>query len=88
MPKFLWVIRDFTLELADEQGKPISESQYLQNCLFDQNQSVKINENVKKIRRALTKYYKNRDCITLVRPANQEQNLHDLNTLPDYELRR
>ena len=29
MPKFLWVVRDFTLVLRDEEGRKISPKQYL-----------------------------------------------------------
>ena len=69
MPKFLWVIRDFILEPTDKNGRKLQPAQYLQNVLFEQNAAVKADESTKKIRRALTQYYKNRDCITLVRPA-------------------
>ena len=29
MPKFLWVLRDFTLKIEDERGRKISPTQYL-----------------------------------------------------------
>jgi AAA+ ATPase superfamily predicted ATPase len=32
-PSFAWVLRDFTLDLEDEQGQPITSNQYLENCL-------------------------------------------------------
>ena len=35
-PKFLWILRDFTLELLDSKGKPITSGQYLENALTDQ----------------------------------------------------
>ena len=35
-PSFLWIVRDFTLKLVDEQGNKISSSQYLENCLTPQ----------------------------------------------------
>jgi len=35
-PKFLWALRDFTLELQDSKGKPINSNQYLENALTDQ----------------------------------------------------
>jgi len=31
----MWVLRDFILELADEDGNPISPNEYLENCLRD-----------------------------------------------------
>jgi hypothetical protein len=33
MPKFLWILRDFTLKIEDERGRKISPTQYLENCL-------------------------------------------------------
>lgn len=32
-PEFLWLVRDFTLELSDESGKPISSRDYLEMAL-------------------------------------------------------
>jgi hypothetical protein len=29
MPKFLWLLRDFTLEIIDDKGKRITANQYL-----------------------------------------------------------
>lgn len=47
-----------------------------------------MNESSKKIRRSLVKYYKDRDCVTLVRPAYEEEDLQNLNQLPSHQLRR
>lgn len=79
MPKFLWLIRDFVLEPTDRNGRKLKPNEYLEDVLFEQNSAVKTDENVKKIRRALTKYYKDRDCLTLVRPASEERDLQNLN---------
>lgn len=35
MPKFLWVVRDFTLQLVDDENKEISAKQYLERALAD-----------------------------------------------------
>ena len=32
-PTFLWVLRDFTLKLVDQEGNRISSRQYLENAL-------------------------------------------------------
>lgn len=34
-PKFIWLLRDFTLELTDSKGRKISANQYLENALLD-----------------------------------------------------
>ena len=36
-PSFNWVVRDFSLQLQDEQGKSISSREYLQKALCHQN---------------------------------------------------
>ena len=33
-PKFMWILKDFTLEIKDEYGKDISSNEYLENCLL------------------------------------------------------
>lgn len=32
-PKFMWILKDFTLELVDERGRNISANDYLEDCL-------------------------------------------------------
>jgi hypothetical protein len=71
MPKFLWILRDFTLRIEDERGKKITASQYLENCLTDQNAS-KINEDSRKVKKSIMNYFKDRECMTLVRPVGDE----------------
>lgn len=53
-PKFLWLLRDFALELV-EDGREISENEYLENRLS--NFSKTLNERNKKGREALLKYF-------------------------------
>lgn len=69
MPKFLWLLRDFTLELRDADGKKIEPRQYLEDSLLDQNSLVRVSEDSRRVRRALINYFKDRDCFTLVRPV-------------------
>ena len=35
-PKFLWILRDFVLELVDEKNNSISPVQYMENALNEQ----------------------------------------------------
>ncbi len=41
-PKFMWIIRDFTLELQDSSGRKISSNQYMENALTDQVETNEI----------------------------------------------
>jgi hypothetical protein len=35
-PDFIWTLRDFTLNLVDEYGNPITEHEYLENALMEE----------------------------------------------------
>lgn len=91
-PSFLWVLRDFALELIDGSGKRITPNQYLENALnaieFDGNQSID-EETMKKneIRKLLKVFFKERDCYTLIRPVSDEKKLRNIDKLPKNELR-
>lgn len=71
MPKFLWLLRDFLLEPEDQYGRKLTTNEYLEDALNEQNTQIKTNEGSKKIRRSLLKYFKDRECMTLVRPAKE-----------------
>ena len=97
-PSFLWVLRDWALELIDSNGNEITARQYLENALREENvnnistnsfnQGV-IDELNKKndIRKTLKLFFKERDCYTLVRPVNDEKKLKLIDQLPIEELR-
>eukprot|EP00960_Hanusia_phi_P037832 753141-Hanusia_phi.AAC.2 len=77
-PHFLWVVRDFTLMLVDENGNPFSSKQYLERALtpvqgFSEGVEVK-----NRIRRMLLAFFPNRDCVTLKRPVEDESKLQQL----------
>ncbi|KAI9919952.1 hypothetical protein PsorP6_016033 [Peronosclerospora sorghi] len=85
-PSFLWVVRDFTLQLLDN-GKRISSKQYLESAL--QPTGGYSDDAMKKdqIRASLTNFFRQRDCVTLVRPVEDEQKLRNLPQVPYHELR-
>lgn len=69
-------------------GKTLTPKQYLEDCLLDQNTLIKTNEDSKKIRRAIATNFKERDCVTLVRPAREERDLQRLDSIPEHALRK
>jgi len=87
-PKFIWLLRDFTLEIQDQQGKNITANQYLENALVDEKTTYKNNDSNRKIRRALLNFFKDRECFTMVRPVTEESDLKKLNILPKNKLRK
>jgi GTPase SAR1 family protein len=87
-PSFLWVLRDFALELIDSNGRVMSPVQYLENSLKnidrDDPETIKKND----IRNILKIFFKERDCFTLIRPINDEKKLRNIDKLPTNELRK
>ena len=86
-PKFIWIIRDFTLEkIHPETGEEISSKEYLELCLKNKRCGKGCNDN-NVIRQNIIKFFPERDCVTLVRPVDSEDDLKKLNTIPYNELK-
>ena len=86
-PSFLWVLRDFALQLIDIEGNSISSKQYLENSLKEQKGVSDAIENKNRIRRLIKHFFKDRDCQTLVRPIEDEKKLQRLQEVSEGELR-
>lgn len=81
-PKFIWVLRDFTLEKVNpETGEEMSSNEYLELCLRNKISGRNSAEN-NFIRENILKYFHRRECITLPRPVESEEDLRSLNKLP------
>jgi len=93
-PDFLWLVRDFSLQLRDEHGEALSENEYLEQALRDQSadnvdsdaarQSIAEKNRLRALLRA---YFPRRSCATLVRPCANESDLQRLDSMPDSALR-
>jgi uncharacterized coiled-coil protein SlyX len=87
-PSFLWIVRDFALKLVNAEGVKLSSPEYLETCL----QPVKgISENVEnknKVRRLLKFFFQDRDCVTVVRPAESEEEIQSLNLVESSQFRK
>lgn len=86
-PSFLWVVRDFTLRLIDHLGDEINSKEYLEKALELQKGASDAIENKNKIRRMIKHFFTDRDCVTLVRPIEDEKQLQNLANLNENELR-
>jgi hypothetical protein len=76
MPKFLWVVRDFTLQLVNDENKEISAKQYLERALEDAQTSSASEAGSKNgVKEHIRKFFPQRDCYTMVRPIVDESNL-------------
>ena len=81
-PKFIWIIRDFTLEkIHPETGQEISSKEYLELCLKNKRCGKGSKDN-NVIRQNIIKFFPERDCVTLVRPIDSEDDLKKLNSIP------
>ena len=86
-PKFIWVLRDFTLDKIDpETGEEITSDEYLELCLRNKSLGKNSNQN-NIIRENIIKYFKERECITLPRPVDREKDLQNLKNIAFSELK-
>lgn len=86
----LWVLRDFVLLIKDLKGNRVSSRNYLESVLNDvpvSKDGYARNEDSIKVRKTILNFFKYRDCITLLRPTNKEQDLRNLQNLEDSKLR-
>lgn len=69
-PQFIWVLRDFALQLIDKNGLEMSPDEYLEQCLEETpNASSAQTKKKNEIRRAIKTSLGSRHCYTLVRPT-------------------
>lgn len=61
-PSFMWVVRDFSLQLVDTEGESITPKDYLEKALHEQKGFSESAEQKNRIRRLLRCFFKERDC--------------------------
>jgi hypothetical protein len=66
LPSFLWVVRDFALQLMTPDGRSLTPTAYLDAALQPVQGSSDTANAKNKIRALLSSYFQNRDCFTLV----------------------
>lgn len=76
-PKFLWVLRDFVLEIRDVKGRKVQPKEYLESALTeiptDENGNPMRNTEVSdRTRKTILNFFRSRDCLTMVRPTNSK----------------
>jgi AraC-like DNA-binding protein len=83
LPSFLWVLRDFHLRLVNDDGGSMNEKEYLEYAL----RPLPGQEDKNKLRGIIKELFYDRDCVTLVRPAADEEALKSLHRVPYESLR-
>ncbi|KAI5059872.1 hypothetical protein GOP47_0024292 [Adiantum capillus-veneris] len=85
-PIFLWLLRDFYLELA-EDGRRITPREYLESALQPMSGNGKAIAAKNEIRESIRALFPDRECFTLVRPLNEERDLQRLDKIPLEKMR-
>lgn len=75
------------LELRDVRGKPTDSSQYLESALTDVGHIRNLTEKGRKTREGIIHFFRERDCVVLVRPCNEERDLKRMDKMDENELR-
>ena len=86
-PNFLWLVRDFGLDLVTPEGRRMTAQQYLESALASPEAADTSNAEKSRIRSLLRAYFPERDCETLVRPCNDETQLRNLDHADESALR-
>jgi hypothetical protein len=85
-PSFLWLLRDFSLEL-EIAGKSITSREYLERALSTMEGKGERVEAKNRIRQFIKQFFVDRDCFTMKRPVSDEAKLQRLAQVPLSELR-
>jgi hypothetical protein len=82
-PSFMWVVRDFTLQLLSEDDEEMTPNQYLEKALEEQKGFSDKTEEKNRIRRLLKSFFKERQCFTMIRPVTDEDSLQNLEQMSE-----
>ncbi|XP_010916022.1 uncharacterized protein [Elaeis guineensis] len=85
-PVFIWLLRDFYLDLV-EDNRRITPRDYLELALRPMQGGGKDLSARNEIRESIRSLFPDRDCFTLVRPLNDENDLQRLDQIPLTRLR-
>lgn len=86
-PSFMWVVRDFTLQLVDSDDENINPNQYLEKALEEQKGFSDKIEEKNRIRRLLKSFFKERQWFTMIRPVTNEESLQNLEKMDERDFR-
>ncbi|KAL9247146.1 hypothetical protein vseg_020609 [Gypsophila vaccaria] len=85
-PIFVWLLRDFYLDLVEDNSK-ITPRDYLEIALRPIQGSGKDTADKNEVRESIRALFPDRECFTLVRPLNSESELQQLDQTPLHNFR-
>ncbi|CAJ1433333.1 unnamed protein product [Effrenium voratum] len=88
-PALMWLLRDFLLELVDEEGRRITPDEYLESCLrkTPTGADTQRSQAAREVRETLLRCFPRRQCATLCQPVIEEEQLRQLSEVPFEQLR-
>lgn len=89
-PALLWLLRDFLLELVDEEGRRMTPDEYLESSLHKappEGADSKRSQAAREVRETLLRFFPQRRCATLCQPVIEEEQLRQLSEVPFEQLR-
>ncbi|KAL3859993.1 hypothetical protein ACJMK2_010170 [Sinanodonta woodiana] len=84
-PSFVWVLRDFTLEL-EKDGKEITSDEYLMDALKLKRGTGKRVNDYNLPRECISNFFREKRCFVFNRPVQKRELLTRLETVPDSQL--
>ncbi|KAL3866792.1 hypothetical protein ACJMK2_044061 [Sinanodonta woodiana] len=84
-PSFVWVLRDFTLEL-EKDGKEITSDEYLMDALKLKRGTGKRVNDYNLPRECISNFFKEKRCFVFSRPVEKRELLSHLEAVPDSQL--
>ncbi|KAK3603837.1 hypothetical protein CHS0354_042844 [Potamilus streckersoni] len=84
-PSFIWVLRDFTLEL-EKDGKEITSDEYLMDALKLKRGTGKRVNDYNLPRECISNFFREKRCFVFSRPVQKRELFSRLETVPDSQL--
>lgn len=85
-PHFFWAVRDFAVRL-ERDGRKISANEYLESALRPRDDLSEKGATANAVRRLLTAFFPQRDCLCLATPVEEDSALASLGTATLGDLR-
>lgn len=86
-PQFIWLVRDFALQLENQFHQKIDSKDYLEKSLEESKGVGDAIEQKNKLRRQFKHFFQDRECYVLIRPVEEESQLQHLGVVKNEQLR-
>ncbi|XP_035663745.1 guanylate-binding protein 1-like [Branchiostoma floridae] len=77
-PDFMWLLRDVSLKMEDENGKEMDPSDYLVKRVFRRNPNAFEESTTDMVRRAILTFFPSAECAILERPSDKKEVMNNI----------